>query len=276
MRCSCSLARCLALCLLNPTFSLLAATFLQKLDTIMENQQQLETRVTFALLRGTLSSRIIIQTEIPPALLDNSIHGSRVGTSGDESARITEFVKNQLLPKTEEDWKTPDLPADTDPCIALDSKLRKNVRELKYLNEAGGEFGVMDVNNDNQFNIKVNIQDSKKQTTHLTTRVDYLVVASKAIDKNMPVLDILKYTIAFIEVESGDKGMELAELQLMTSLMAVSHFVGSGCVYGVVISANFDQARLIKYDRLGCFADGTFHPSKLGAVIGMILKREIV
>jgi hypothetical protein len=252
-----------------------SGSFTQKLDTILENQIQLENRVTFALLSGALSSRIIIQTEIPSALLDGSIHGSKVGGSGDESDRITTFVKNQLLPKTEE-WQTPVLPVQVNSNINLNtSEAGKNARELQYLRKAVGSFGVVDVNNDNQFNIKVDIQDSKKQSTHLTARVDFLVVPSKLIDKAMPILDIFKSTVVFIEVESGSKGMELAELQLMTSLMAISHLIGNGCVYGIVITANFDLARLIKFDRMGCYSDGTFHPSQLGAVATMILKREI-
>ena len=91
----------------------------------------------------------------------------------------------------------------------------------------------------------------------------------------MPIVEILKYTIVFVEVESGGKGLELACLQLMTSLLCIAHFTGKGCLYGVVITKNFDQARLIKFDRQGCFADGIFHPSQLGKVTDMILRRQI-
>lgn len=219
---------------------------------------------------------MIIQTVIPQSLRDSgSIHGSRVGGNGDEAKATTEFVQNQLLQYTEDDWTPAPLPLDVVD-IPWNRALAKNQRELAYLSAAAPGFHVMNVNADNQFNVKVDIQDSNRDSVHLSARVDYLVVPSANIDKQMPLVEIFRYTIVFIEVESNKKGMELAELQLMTSLLAVSHFIGHMRVYGIVISADFDKARLVKLDQHACFADGYFHPSVLGAVVEMILKREIV
>ena len=91
---------------------------LNKLDTIVENQGHLEQtheQLTRMLLSSTLSARIIIQSTIPKGLRNHgTIHGSRVGTGGDEGKLITEFIKNQLLPITHDDWETPELPACAD------------------------------------------------------------------------------------------------------------------------------------------------------------------
>jgi hypothetical protein len=247
------------------------AAFNAKLDTILETQQQFSRFV----ISGTLSARIIISTEIPKSLLDSSIHGSNVGGSGDLGITTTLFVKNQLLCFTNEEWETPDLPADVVD-IPKDMQVSKLKRELAYLQTAVGKFGLIDVNNDNQFNIKVDIQDAAKHVVHLSARVDYLIVPSDNINKDMPVVDILRYTIVFVKVASGGKSLELAGLQLMTSLLAVAHFIGHRQLYGIVVSADLDTAQIIKYDHHGCFTDGTFHPSKLETIVSMLLDRTIM
>jgi hypothetical protein len=246
------------------------ASFSAKLDTIYETQQQFSR----FMLSGTLSARIIISTEIPKSLLEGSIHGSNVGGSGEKGNATTEFVQNQLLVIIDEKWETPALPADVVD-IPKNMKLSKLQRELAFLKVAVGKFGVIDVNNDNQFNIKVDIQDAVKEVVHLSTRVDYLIVPSDNINKDMPVVDILQYAVVFVEVESSGKGLELAGLQLMTSLLAISHFIGKRRLYGIVVSADLSLAQVIKYDHRGCFTDGSFHPSKLESVVQMILDRRI-
>jgi hypothetical protein len=149
-----------------------------------------------------------------------------------------------------------------------------HVRQLCFLESACPDYAVLNVNNDNQFNVKVDIQDANLNTIHLSARVDFLVVP-RMVNKQMALVDIFSYTIAFIEVESNGKGLELACLQLLTSLKAISHLIGKRTLFGIVISADFDEAQLIKHDYHGCFTNGTFHPSMLNAVVSIILNGNL-
>ena len=58
------------------------------------------------------------------------------------------------------------------------------------MKKAVGEYGVIDVNNDNQFNIKVDIQDADKNILHISTRADFFVVPTEKITKDMPIVEI--------------------------------------------------------------------------------------
>lgn len=78
---------------------------------------------------------------------------------------------------------------------------------------------------------------------------------------------IFEQTALIIEVESGTKGMEYAELQLMLNLKLTAIGIGHRRpIYGAVIAKHFDKARLVKYQSHSWFQDGYFHPSILGRV----------
>lgn len=240
----------------------------QKLGTILEHTEG----VSRAVINRSFSSRIVIPTEIPAALLEKeSLNGSQVGRTDCDAE--TMFIQNQLLPVINTDW-APNvaLPADMNPLIRLEGK--RAAHHLRYLAAAVEVYSVLDVGNDNQFNFKVDIVDAKRAVLHLSCRVDFLIVP-RGISKLLPILEILNYTIVFIEVESSNKGMENACLQLLTSLLALAHVTGKQQFYGIVISADFTQAQLIKFEHHGCYKDGIFHPSKLNEVVEMILQRRL-
>lgn len=78
-----------------------------------------------------------------------------------------------------------------------------------------------------------------------------------------------------VGVESG-KGMFFAEMQLMLNLKLVA--IGMGHIkpiYGVVIAGAFDRARLLKYDQHSWYADGYFHPSRLGTLVQMCASGQL-
>ena len=90
--------------------------------------------------------------------------------------------------------------------------------------------------------------------------------------KNGALQNIVHYAVAFVEIESGNTGMDNAEVQLLSSLMALPASFQHQRLYGVVINSTFTQARLVKCYQHCCFANGIFHPSALQQVAQQVLQ----
>ena len=236
-----------------------------QLATILENQVGLVERFDRLQLGGFGSSSILIQTEIPESLVKrNSIHGSDVGSAGAEKKEVTEFVLNQVLGMRKEwDFNYTNVVADMD------------INSIDVAIEHFRLFGGIKIENDGQFTVKVDIVDCKNQRLHLSCRADYLIVANRMITKDAPMLRILMQTIAFVEIQSGNKTMDEASEQLMLSLKAAAAFTGKGCLYGIVIDKNFTEARLIKHEFMTCLKNGIYHPSQLEGICEAILKESL-
>jgi hypothetical protein len=114
----------------------------------------------------------------------------------------------------------------------------------------------------------VNIADSAQNRCHFTSRVDALVLANRKLadTKEDSIQNILQYAMLFVKVESGNKGMESAMVQLLACLTAIACVSRNQFLYGVVIDKHYSQARLVKYYSKCSFSDGMFHPSQLGKV----------
>ena len=101
------------------------------------------------------TSDIIIQTEIPREVLadvdengsQKTITASTVGATSGHGATVSEFLTNQVLGMFE-DWDMCALPADSDP----------QIRDWGEFTASSSKFSAMSVENDNQFNVKVNIK----------------------------------------------------------------------------------------------------------------------
>eukprot|EP00808_Paulinella_micropora_P023105 g42572.t1 len=194
----------------------------------------------------------------------HSIHGSWVGTNTKEGKAITTFISNQVLGLIDYTWKV-----NLDEFASVDQEV-KNFADFTQHSDL---YAALNVENDNQYNIKVNIQDSKKNVVHLTTRPDFLILPKAYATKNQRLDQVYLQTILFVEVISGQKTEDESLRQLLTTLRAVAaHTAKHARLYGIVVDKHFTQARLVKYQFYACFSDGTFHPSRLHGVCEMLLR----
>jgi hypothetical protein len=216
-----------------------------------------------ALSLGMVQTDIIITSDIPLKFRGGSVNASAVGQDTD----VTTFVKTHIIGKIDEDWQ-PKLPTDA-LCAPGQSVSTEN--GLKALVERS-EFGLMLMGQDNQFNIKVNVYDPAKNRTHFCARVDGIVYSnhSQANSKAERVDYMLKMAVCFIEIESGKKGMDDAELQLLAAMRAISAYISKSPLYGIVVNRTFDKARLLRVHFGNSSADGIFHPRLLPKVLAAL------
>eukprot|EP00808_Paulinella_micropora_P024064 g55962.t1 len=233
----------------------------KRLQTVVEGVEGLKA----GMLGGVFHSDILIQTEIPAEIRQrHSIHGSWVGTNTKEGKAITTFISNQVLGLIDYTWKV-----NLDEFASVDQEV-KNFADFTQHSDL---YAALNVENDNQYNIKVNIQDSKKNVVHLTTRPDFLILPKAYATKNQRLDQVYLQTILFVEVISGQKTEDESLRQLLTTLRAVAaHTAKHARLYGIVVDKHFTQARLVKYQFYACFSDGTFHPSRLHGVCEMLLR----
>ena len=213
------------------------------------------------LKHGFLGSEINIDGRIPDELVGAgdtvpSLKASLVG----QDVNLTRFLRDQVIKNINEEWTPFELPAEAGEDI-------RTAHDLKLVVEKAG-LGYMRVENDNQFNRKVNIKDSFGRRCYFVSRIDGLIVANPILANSQAdsIENIMKQAIAFVEIESGEKGMENAEIQLLSSMMAIAASIQKNFLYGVVINKTFDKARLVKFYLECCCADGCFHPAVLGTV----------
>eukprot|EP00808_Paulinella_micropora_P032164 g47113.t1 len=233
----------------------------KRLQTVVEGVEGLKA----GMLGGVFHSDILIQTEIPAEIRQrHSIHGSWVGTNTKEGKAITTFISNQVLGLIDYTWKV-----NLDEFASVDQEV-KNFADFTQHSDL---YAALNVENDNQYNIKVNIQDSKKNVVHLTTRPEFLILPKAYATKNQRLDQVYLQTILFVEVISGQKTEDESLRQLLTTLRAVAaHTAKHARLYGIVVDKHFTQARLVKYQFYACFSDGTFHPSRLHGVCEMLLR----
>lgn len=210
---------------------------------------------------GFLQTDIRVDGEIPASLRDGTIRASSVGGKSEHAQILTNFLQAQVLRKIDDTWHPFDMPSECKPLVQND------MRTLK-LEVEKDDVGLMVLEQDNQFNVKVNIVDSAQNRCHFTSRVDALVLANRKLadTKEDSIQNILQYAMLFVKVESGNKGMESAMVQLLACLTAIACVSRNQFLYGVVIDKHYSQARLVKYYSKCSFSDGMFHPSQLGKV----------
>eukprot|EP00808_Paulinella_micropora_P031420 g43386.t1 len=240
----------------------------KRLQTVVEGVEGLKEGVEglkAGMLGGVFHSDILIQTEIPAEIRQRqSIHGSWVGTKTEEGKAITTFISNQVLGLIDDSWRV-----DLDQFASVDQEVKNFADFTKH----SALYAALNVENDNQYNIKVNIQDSKKHVVHLTTRPDFLILPKAYATKGQRLDQVYLQTILFVEVISGKKTEDESLRQLLTTLRAVAAHTGKHArLYGIVVDKSFTQARLVKYHFYACFSDGTFHPSRLHDVCEMLLR----
>lgn len=131
--------------------------------------------------------------------------------------------------------------------------------------------------NDNQYNVTVTVRDPKGNQAHLTSRVDGLIgdFGEVMMQRRWDLHSHYHATLIFYAIQSGDKSMEDAELQLMTSLKCIAHFTGKLVVYGFVIPKAFHIVKLVKYQDRAYLADGEVHITAVGALVDEIACKRI-
>eukprot|EP00808_Paulinella_micropora_P011275 g13282.t1 len=233
----------------------------KRLQTVVEGVEGLKV----GMLGGVFHSDILIQTEIPAEIRKRqSSNGSWVGTNTKEGKAITTFISNQVLGLIDDSWKV-----NLDEFASVDQEVKNFADFTKH----SALYAALNVENDNQYNIKVNIQDSKKHVVHLTTRPDFLILPKAYATKNQRLDQVYLQTILFVEVISGEKTEDESLRQLLTTFRAVAAHTGKHArLYRIVVDRNFTQARLVKYHFYACLSDGTFHPSRLHDVCDMLLR----
>eukprot|EP00808_Paulinella_micropora_P017617 g26012.t1 len=212
----------------------------KRLQTVVEGVEGLKV----GMLGGVFHSDILIQTEIPAEIRKRqSINGSWVGTNTKEGKAITTFISNQVLGLIDDSWKV-----NLDEFASVDQEVKNFADFTKH----SALYAALNVENDNQYNIKVNIQDSKKHVVHLTTRPDFLILPKAYATKNQRLDQVYLQTILFVEVISGEKTEDEWLRQLLTTLRAVAAHTGKHArLYGIVVDRNFTQARLATTDVAG-------------------------
>ena len=235
----------------------------EKFDEILQPIKVNLESIRNSMERGFVTSDIVIQAQIPQRFVDGgSIRASQVGADID----LTAFLRTHVIRRVDEDWKPFTMPAEASPTPFDRSELEKALEK--------DNFAYMNIESDNPFNIKVNIRDPQFQKCHFVSRMDGVILPHKAMTnlKDDTLRNIVQYAVAFVEIESGEKGMDNAGIQLLSSLMAMAACFQHQCLYGVVIDRTFTQARLVKYYQQCCLADGIFHPSALPQVARKILE----
>lgn len=236
-------------------------------EAVLSEVRKIVRQEVNELKRGFLGSEIIIDSRIPEEFLGERAETLKASSVG-RNVNLTSFLKAQVIKSIDEDWKPFDMPAEAVPNI-------NNTHDLKQVVEKAG-LGYMSVENDNQFNRKVNIRDSSGESCHFCSRVDGLILANKELadSKKDSIENIMQFAVAFVEIENDGKGMEASQIQLLSSMMAIATSIQKKFLYGVVINKTFDQARLVKFYFECCCADGCFHPAALGKVANLIMSQH--
>ena len=236
-------------------------------EAVLSEVRKIVRQEVNELKRGFLGSEIIIDSRIPEEFLGERAETLKASSVG-RNVNLTSFLKAQVIKSIDEDWKPFDMPAEAGPNI-------NNTHDLKQVVEKAG-LGYMSVENDNQFNRKVNIRDSSGESCHFCSRIDGLILANKELadSKKDSIENIMQFAVAFVEIESDGKGMEASQIQLLSSMMAIATSIQKKFLYGVVINKTFDQARLVKFYFECCCADGCFHPAALGKVANLIMSQH--
>mmetsp|Transcript_17229 Transcript_17229/g.40078 ORF Transcript_17229/g.40078 Transcript_17229/m.40078 type:complete len:384 (-) Transcript_17229:41-1192(-) len=234
----------------------------------LEEMQSSIADIKDAVLRGRMQYTIFVQTNIPGGLLeiDRSAHASAIGADR-SAAALTAFLKDHVIRTIYWNWHPLDGHAAVDEARPI-----ANEDELKAAVEESSFFGYVKVGYNNNFNVEATIQDPAGQQLILKARVDALIVQNQdpQILQNMAKTALIKSTLLFVEIESGEKGMDNATLQLLAAMKAMAAQQGMSRLYGVVVDRLFTQARLVKFERDACVQNGIFHPSQLGRVATIV------
>eukprot|EP00808_Paulinella_micropora_P031934 g78798.t1 len=207
----------------------------KRLQTVVEGVERLQT-----IVEGVEGLKAGMLGEIRQR---QSIHGSWVGTKTEEGKAITTFISNQVLGLIDDSWKV-----NLDEFASVDQEVKSFADFTKH----SALYAALNVENDNQYNIKVNIQDSKKHVVHLTTRPDFLILPKAYATKDQRLDQVYLQTILFVEVISSKKTEDESLRQLLTTLRAVAAHTGKHArLYGIVVDKNFTQARLATTDVAG-------------------------
>mmetsp|Transcript_60535 Transcript_60535/g.144239 ORF Transcript_60535/g.144239 Transcript_60535/m.144239 type:complete len:356 (-) Transcript_60535:68-1135(-) len=223
-----------------------------------------------AIQRGFVQYTIHVQAEIPADLLGGETHTVHASDISASSPGLTAFVRDQVIRTIDRDWE-PLAGHNVDEAfqIACEDELKAAVMKTSYL-------GYVKVGNSNNMNVEATIMDPSGKFLILRGRVNALLVQNKdpQILQNMSKTALIKSTVLFVEIESGNKGVEMATLQLLATLKATAANLGMTRLHGVVINSDFSQATLVKFERDGCVQNGIFHPSQLGLVGTIVLQQH--
>ena len=219
---------------------------------------------------------ISVRMDVPPDFRVNEHEGSvqshaisvsTVGKAEGVTSFLRQAVVGEILPMPF------DLPAEAMPRQFNDLKDLQTFihqrHDLQY------KFGLKIVENDPKFNMRARVQDAHNNYTVLKARVDAVLLPSPefAINQDLEPAVVLEKAILLIEIESGRKGMENAETQLLCALRVLAAERGTQMLYGVVIDHSFTNARLVRFCKEVCEADGQFHPSMLCEVGHKVLTK---
>eukprot|EP00971_Amphidinium_carterae_P113350 2245621-Amphidinium_carterae.1 len=197
--------------------------------------------------------------------MHRSVHASAIGADR-SAAALTAFLRDHVIRTIYAEWHP------LDGHQVDEARPIANEDELKAAVENSSLFGYVKVGNNNNFNVAATIQDPAGKQLILKARVDALIVQNQDphILQNVAKTALIGSTLLFVEIESGQKGMDHATLQLLSAMKAMAAQQGMSRLYGVVVDHRFTQARLVKFERNACVQNGIFHPSQLGRVATIV------
>eukprot|EP00301_Raphidiophrys_heterophryoidea_P003159 c11439_g1_i3.p1 GENE.c11439_g1_i3~~c11439_g1_i3.p1 ORF type:complete len:236 (-),score=44.70 c11439_g1_i3:141-848(-) len=212
-----------------------------------------------------ISSQIQVNDNIPQSVLQKgSINASSIAGAPE----IEQFCEHLVVGAVDNTW-TPNIDDDTIQEALPEIRDQHSSFCDRITAAAQGQFSVINVENDNQFNVKVDIIDPSQKTVHLVGRVYYLICHA-GVNKEMGISDILRRTILFVEVISGDKTEEQSLLQLFVCMKAIAFHIHKHILFGLVIDKQFTRCRLVKYRGEVCCSDGIFPPSQLAKLAEIV------
>eukprot|EP00971_Amphidinium_carterae_P312391 6208912-Amphidinium_carterae.2 len=221
--------------------------------------------------RGSTASYILSTIHIPASLLAlederQSAHVSNVGTDTVLTQFFEEGVITRRIP-----WE---LPFKIE--CSVDSTVRDELNSWNnwaaHLEVAGLSLKVIE--NNQQYTAKYEVRDNRKKRFTASGRLDALVLpGGVANDATLTVKEMLMQTKVFVEKVSNDKGAA-AETQCLMCLALLAHQYDLEELVGLVVSANFQDATLLRYTKSsvgGSYEiDGNFALQHLPMVIAQL------
>eukprot|EP00971_Amphidinium_carterae_P109763 2174313-Amphidinium_carterae.1 len=134
-------------------------------------------------------------------------------------------------------------------------------------------LGLRVIENDQRFTVQVKVQDTSDASFVLKARPDALIMPTPDVanSTNHSIDELVAQTILFVEVVSGNKSVEHAQLQLFTAMKSMAVHFQHNRLYGAVIDTHFSEASLTRFYGTSCESDGRVPVANLGIVARHLL-----
>jgi len=214
-----------------------------------------------------LGAYIVSLITIPPQFVDGSVHCSVLGKSG--FTEETNFLVTNVIGFRKQDWKVsiPDLDAGRVPRRLADWD---NTQVLEQIMRKKPAFRVLKCAD----SFRAIVKDSHGNIVRISGKPDNIIVPTM-LDAQSTLEQKVRHHVLFVEIESGNKGLDFACEQLLATMKAASATFRQAPLFGVAILSDFSCARLLRVNNNCAESDGQFIPSQLPILCDYIVNNII-